>query len=393
MKKTILLFLFALQLSFLYSQTQVPDSKVFRVAVFAPLYLDSIFTNSQLRNSKAIPKFVMPSLEFVQGAQIALDSLDINNHHVSAYIYDTKSLNDNITSLTRNHELDSIDLIIGSVKDKDYKQLAELAQKINAPFISGTYPNDGNITSDPSVIIVNSTLKAHIEGIHSYILENHGTDKIFLVRKRGGQEDKIASYFKMVNEQEGKPLLNIQLINLDSSISPMFFKNRIDSNSSYVIIGGSLDEDFANALTESAYAAFKKNSHVTLIGMPNWDAMRSFTRKNAFRDFPIHFTTPYYNSRSDRYFNFLNTEYTKRFKNKPTDMACKGFELAQYFVNILINYPGAFYAHLNEKNYRVFSEYNFRPVYLKKNSGTIDYYENKHLYVMRILNGTISREW
>ena len=83
----------------------------------------------------------------------------------------------------------------------------------------------------------------------------------------------------------------------------------------------------------------------------------------------------------------------KRFKSKPTDMACKGFESVQYFVNVLLHYPESFMAHINEKSYRVFSEYNFRPVYLKKKTTTPDYFENKHLYVMKIFNGTISREW
>lgn len=393
MKKIILLPLLVSQILINYSQAQTATSKVYRVAVFAPLYLDSIFSNNQLRDNKSIPKYIMPSVEFVQGLQIALDSLDINSHQVSAFIYDTRSIHDNIPSLLQTHQLDSLDLIIGSVKDKDYKQLADIAQKINVPFISATYPNDGNITSNPNVVIVNSTLKAHVEGIYSYLLENHGTDKIFLVRKHGSQEDKIASYLKTVNEQEGKPLLNILVINIDTTIARSFFVNKMDSSSSYVIIGGSLDEDFANALTQSVYTAFKKNPRITLMGMPNWDGMKLLLRKNAYKDFPIHFTTPYYNSRSDKYFNFLNNEYFKRYKTKPSDMACKGFELAQYFVSILINFPNNFSAHLNEKNLKVFSEYNFRPVYIKRKSGNIDYYENKHLYVMKILNGTVAREW
>ncbi len=395
MKKTILLLVLAV--NFISQQISAQDptttARVFRIAVFAPLYLDSVFSESKLRSERILPKFIMPSVEFIQGAQIALDSLDLTNQHVEAFIYDTKSYTETITYLDQNHDLDSLNLIIGSVRDKDYKQLADLALKKNIPFISATYPNDGGITANPFVVIVNSTLKAHVEGIYSYLLENHGTDKIYLCRKRGTQEDKIASYFKMINEQEGKPLLNIQTINFDSSISSAFFKNKLDSMTPTVLIGGSLDEDFGKDLTDAAFVVFKKNYPVTLIGMPSWDGFKAFTRKDAYKDFSIHFTSPYYNSKSEKNYNLLSNEYMKRFKAKPTDMACKGFEIAQYFVNILLNYPDDFMSHLDEKNYRVFSEYNFRPVYLKKKSGIVDYFENKHLYVMKIVNGVVSREW
>lgn len=395
MNKLFILLLFVFNISVIntYAQEKASVNQRFRIALFAPLYLDSVFADGKLKSEKSIPKFIMPSVEFIQGAQIALDSLELTSQHVEAYIYDTRSTSEGIQSLFQHSSLDSVNLYIGSVKDKEYKQLADLALHNKTPFISTTYPNDGNVTDNPYVFIVNSTLKAHIEGIYSYLLENHGTDRIYLCRKRGQQEDKIAAYLKMINEQEGKPLLNIQTINFDSSVSPTYFKYKLDSLVPSVIIGGSLDEDFAASLTDASFYVFKKNYPITLIGMPNWDGFKAFIRKDAYKDFAIHFTSPYYNSKSEKNYNLLSTEYMKRFKSKPSDMACKGFEAVQYFVSILLNYPTDFISNINDKTFRVFSEYNFRPVYLKKKSGSIDYYENKHLYVMKIVNGAISREW
>ena len=379
----------------MFAQEMQNTKPVVRIAVFAPLYLDSVFINSKLRNEKTIPKSILPSLEFVQGAQIGFDSLQITNNRVDVYIYDSKSYSEPIPWLVRNKLLDSINIIIGSVKDQDYKQLADFALRKNIPFISSTYPNDGGVTANPFVAILNSTLKGHVEGIYSYILENHGTEKIYLCRKKGTQEDKIDNYFKQLNEQEGKPLLNIETLLFDSTISPAVFKNKLDTLHPVVIIGGSLEEDFAKELADAAFSVYKRNYPVTLIGMPNWNGFHAFLKKDTYKDFPIHFTTPYYNSKSDQSFNLLSTEYVKRFKTKPSDMACKGFEIAQYFTNILLQYPLDFMAHLNEKKYRVFSEYNFRPVYVtsRKKIGIPDYFENKHLYVMKVLNGVVSREW
>ena len=396
MKK--LFFVFAAILFFsgnqdLFAQnTYNSQQKTFRVGIFAPLYLDSVFENSQLRSDKTIPKFIMPAVDFVQGAQIAFDSLGLQNNHVEAFIYDTKSFLQPVPWLIQNKILDSIDLIIGSVKDVDFKQLSDFSAKRNIPFISATYPNDGGVTDNPNMVILNSTLKAHCEGIYSYILQNHGTDKIIFLKKPGPQEDKIAAVFKMLNEQEGKPLLNIQTIRIDSTVSTYLLKSRLDSTKNNVIIAGSLDEDFAKKVTD-ACNAIHKTYPIILIGMPNWDGFKIFSGKNAYKDFPVHFTTPYYNSKTSLYNTMLTNEYNSRYKAKPSDMAYKGFETAFMFTNLLVKYPGDLLSHINDRSQTIFNEYNFRPVYLKKNSKHPDYLENKHLYIMRILNGAVTREW
>lgn len=378
----------------LFSQNKIDTVKpLYKVAIFAPLYLDSVFTADKFRFDKTIPKFIMPAVDFVQGAMIAFDTLSLTNADVQAYIYDTRSFTEPLPSLMQSNKLDSIDLIIGSVKDVEYKLLADYSYKKNIPFISATYPNDGGVQKNPNVTIVNSTLKAHCEGIYSYILLNHGTDNIYLCRKPGAQEDKITGYFKALNEQEGKPLLNIQVLNFDSTISTYFLKNKLDSNRQSIIIGASLDEAFAKSITDACYSILKRNYRITLIGMPNWDGFKIFSKKDAYKDFPIRFTSPYYNSKTNAYNSFITDEYYRLYKAKPSDMAYKGFEAVYLFTNLLMKYPDDFTSHLNDTAFRVFNDFNFRPVFSQKNNPTPDYFENKHLYVMKIINGEISREW
>ena len=161
----MLIALFSNRVSFAQNKTDTPKNKVYKVAVFAPLYLDSIFTSAKLQNDKVIPKFIMPAVEFVQGAQIALDTFTLNNERVKAFIYDTKSYNQPLPWLIKNKLLDSLDLMLGSVKDTDFKQLADFALQKRIPFLSATYPNDGGVTANPFLGIINSTLKAHCEAL------------------------------------------------------------------------------------------------------------------------------------------------------------------------------------------------------------------------------------
>ena len=91
--------------------------------------------------------------------------------------------------------------------------------------------------------------------------------------------------------------------------------------------------------------------------------------------------------------SLLIQKYFQLYRAKPTDMAYKGFEMTYYFTNILLMYPTDFMAHINDTAFNVFHDFNFRPVFIDKKTLVPDYFENKHLFIMQILNGDISREW
>src|SRR6188474_1779905 len=77
-KLQVILFITFLIPGFLSAKAQSDTNKIlktFRVGIFAPLYLDSVFTGTTYRYGKKFPKFAAAGLDFVQGAQIALDSL------------------------------------------------------------------------------------------------------------------------------------------------------------------------------------------------------------------------------------------------------------------------------------------------------------------------------
>jgi hypothetical protein len=373
----------------LFAQNYSAVNKTYRVAIFAPLYLDSAFTGYQLRSETSIPKFTIAGADFVQGAQIALDTIDLNGKHVQAYIYDSKSFSEPVSLLIKNNKLDNIDLIIGSVKEPEYSQLAQFALQKNIPFVSATYPNDGNIRQNPNLLIVNSTLKANCEGIFSYIMQKHGTDNIYLVKKKN--DNRIDNYFREINYTDGKPLLKIKSIMLDSSISSTGLKYLLDTTKPIIIIGASLDETFSKKLADACYPISKTNPMV-FIGMPNWDGFSCWYKKDVYPDFSIRYTSPHYNVKNNAFSNYLQNKYFDLYRIKPSDIAEKGFEITYYFTSILINHPGALMQNINDTLYAPFHDFNFRPVSHSKYS-PVDYYENKHLFIMQILNGQISREW
>ena len=152
MKKSIPITIGFLLLMLSSGFGQQTPLKTYRVGIFSALYLDSVFSNTEYNYGKKFPKFTQQGLDFVQGAEIALDSLPLPNGNIIATVFDSKASVNNIPSLITNHKLDSLDLIIGSVKDIDFIDLAKFAKQKNIPFISATYPNDGGIVAEILVV-------------------------------------------------------------------------------------------------------------------------------------------------------------------------------------------------------------------------------------------------
>lgn len=366
------------------------NTRTFRVAIFAPLYLDSAFSDGSYRYGKNFPKFALQGLDFIQGAQIALDSLPVPNAIFDTRIYDSKAYLQDVPSLISNKELDSIDMIIGSVKDQEYIQLAGFAKQRNIPFISATHPNDGGVTGNPFMVIVNPTLKAHCEAIFAHILQNKAPGKIYLVRKPGTQENTVEEQFNRINNPDGKPLLKIEVINVQGDFSVI--RSKLDSTQNSIIIGGSLNETFANELA-TYLQSISKTYNTKLIGMPNWDGFSSLAKNKKLKDFPVYYTSPFYNNKWDNYSKRIQNTYLRKYKGIPSDLTYKGFEITQQFAMLLSKYPNDLISHLNDYPSRIFSDYNFKPVFLSKETTVPDYFENKNLYFVKILNGNYTKAW
>ncbi|OJW10391.1 MAG: hypothetical protein BGO53_09360 [Sphingobacteriales bacterium 39-19] len=399
---------FFLTFAFTFSKAQVTDTAVkpfvlksdpvipahtinsYHIAIFAPLYLDSAFNGNDYRYAKNFPRFTLQGFDFIQGAQMALDSLGITNNNITASIYDSKSYIQPVDMLIENHALDSVNLIIGSVKDLDYTQLADFAQQKNIPFLSATYPNDGGITHNPFLVIMNPTLKAHCEAIFSNILQNHGSKNIVLVRKPGSQEDKVAAYFDNINTPDGKPLLKLNVLNIDNDDFSSL-KNALDSNKQNIIIGGSLSEAFATRLA-TACSSLNKGYPSLLFGMPNWENF-TFINNKPLKDYPVYFTSSYYNGKWDNTSKMVQDTYRTKYQGNPSELVFKGYETTFRFIQLLTKYPDDYMSHLNDSGVKVFSDFNFMPVFLNRSSKVPDYFENKHLYFLKAFNGNISRVW
>lgn len=367
------------------------QTKSYAVAVLAPLYLDSAYDASgNYKLGKQYPRFAFNGLEFAEGARLALDTLQTQGTHLRCSFYDIRSSAQTIPHLIETHQLDSVQLIIASVSGSDYQTLATFARMRSIPFVSATWPNEGGITANPYVCILNPTIFTHCEAIYHFIRTNHPTHQILYVRKTGPMEDKLEGYFKQLNGGGDSTLLSIQTVTTGDTLTAATLQPYLDSNRYAVIVCGSLDDAFATGLVR-ACSNLSAGYPMTVIGMPTWESNRSLDAPD-LRSMSYLYTTPFLNPDIDSGANFsLTQRFVNLTRTKPGDMAFRGYESAYLFANLLVRYGTTLMSHTGDAYYQTYTPYLIKPVFPKEGAAIPDYFENKHVYVIRRQNGAVTR--
>jgi hypothetical protein len=367
---------------------------IVKIGFFAPLYLDSAFPAGNYNYAREqFPKYTLQGLSFVQGSLMALKQYPSASFRTEAYFFDTKGDSTSLITTIQNGSLDTLGLqmIIGSVREKDFSALAAYSNTHQIPFISATYPNDGGVTKNPFLFIANSTLRTHCESILSYHLQNNSSLPILHVRKAGSQEDRIEQYINAYAKQDASPLLSIKTLRLDSNFVAL--NASLDSNrSTNVVFVGSMDEKYVTKLVthiSSLPAAYK----IFLIGMPNWESFGIFgSNAPVLKNEPtVHFTASYHGSNRDSVCRNMSSLYDELYKGAPDEFAMRGFETTYAFSRLLWSFSSEFIQHINDNIFSLTHTYQFMPVLNK--SGEIDYYENKKLLFLKRKKGITTTGW
>jgi ABC-type branched-subunit amino acid transport system substrate-binding protein len=355
-----------------------------KIALFTPLYLDSAFDGGyNYRFNKTFPKFLHPGLEFYEGAQAALDSLNKAGAPLEVFVYDSRSKRMPITQHLNSKEFADMDLIIGHAST-DVRVLADAALKNKIPFISATLPNDAGITANPYYVVLNSTLRTHAEGIYQYLVKYHKNDKIIVFRKNGAQENQIRDYLQELS-RSASTRLRINFQEIGTGFTQDQISTSLDSSGKTVCIAGSLDEAFGQRLVQQL-ANLSNDYLITIMGMPTWDGFN--LTKPEFKKLEIIYTTPFNYRKWSPLGSQLASRFEATFGARPTDMYYRGYETMMRFALLLLDTKDDMASNLSRRGNAIFTQFDIQPVFLNKQNMELDYFENKKLYYVRTVNGT-----
>ncbi|RYY59262.1 MAG: amino acid ABC transporter substrate-binding protein [Chitinophagaceae bacterium] len=380
-------YLFVLLCLLTASAAQVSAQKQ-KIALFAPLYLDSAFdgSNSYRYTKNTFPKFINPGLEFYEGAQLAIDSLNMEGAELEIYIYDTRSASENLQQILAKPAMADMDLVIAHCSGNEVRSFAEFGLKNNIPVINATVPNDAGTTSNPYFVLLNPTLKTQCEGIYQYAQKYYSTAPIVVFRRKGASDDLVKNLFDEYAKSTTQAPLKLKYVELADSFTVYQLRAQLDSNKKSLCIAGSLDMNFGKRLS-AQLASISKRYPLTIMGMPTWDGIREFSRPE-FKGPEIIYSTPFYNSKTDKVSLSITNYFNTFMFSRPSDMVFRGYEVTWKYAKLLAQYKQDLASNLGNKQHRVFTDYDVQPV-INKRTETLDYFENKKLYFLKWQDGLI----
>lgn len=381
---SLLLFCF-LQTGNIFAQAGAPKHKI---AIFAPLYIDSAFAfDTTYRYQKNVfPKFINPGLEFYEGAQLALDSLNKEKAPLEVFVFDTKSSKETLTQQLNNTDMEGVELIITNCSSAEIKIFADAGLKKNIPVINVNLPNDGGVTANPFFALMNPTLKTQCEGIYKHIQKYYSLDPIIIFRKKGQLEDRVKTYFDDFGKSTVAIPLQLKYVELTDSFTVDQLKPYLDTINQTLCIAGSLDENFGKRLTQQLAVLKKQKYLATVMGMPTWDGIAF--NKPEYKGIEIIYSTPFYNTKTDKVSQSVISQFNKIMFARPSDMVFRGYEVTFRFARMLLQHGSDIASNLANKYTKVFTDFDIQPVLSKQNM-TLDYFENKKLYFLKWQDGVL----
>ncbi|MBT9483610.1 ABC transporter substrate-binding protein [Sediminibacterium sp.] len=379
LKKILLSLLGFIACNSFWAQQTAP----LKIAVFAPVYLDTVFNGSNYTlGNNNLPRNILPGLDFYNGVQLAIDSLNAEGQSLTVLFYDSKSNTQSVKQILETESLQDVSMIIAAFNNRnDIKPLADFALNKQIPLISMTYPNDGGVKANPYFALVNSTLTTHVEGIFKYLQKNYPTEPILYLKRLGALEDMIEGLFQDLNKKTPALPLKIRTVSANDSTNIASFNEVMDSTKTNIIFCGSLNENFGINLVKTTAA--NKSYKSILIGMPTWDAIKDLGKGTE-----IIYSTPYNYTRTDKLAQSIIQIYRSKVSGRPSDMVFKGFEAMYHFGKLLIKHRNNIATQLSDNSFKLFNEFDFVPV--KTNGESIPaYLENKRIYFVKKTDGVI----
>ena len=370
-----------------YCLAQNGSSQKQKIAVFAPLYLDSAFdATNGYRYEKNFPKFLNPGLEFYEGIQFALDSLNKEKAQLEIFVFDTRSTK---TLLQEQlNELDSVGLIIAHANAQENWVLADEARIRKVPYINVNLPNDGGITNNPYFVMLNPSLKTHVESVYRYLQKYFPLNTITVLGKKGQMEDLIKKYLEDFGKSTMSVALKFKYVDLiDDNFTVKQLLPFLDSNRHNFFLAASLDESFNRRLITQFVLAGKQYK-TTIIGMPTLDNLEKDLSKSEYKGPEIIYGHPFYNGKMDKVSTQINNHFTTKMYARPSDMVFRGYEVMWKYSKLLTQYKNDLSSNLSNKSNKVFTDFDIQPV-LNKQTMTMEYFENKKLYFLKWQDGVI----
>lgn len=320
----------------------------------------------------------LASLEFYEGALLALDTLDRLGYKLNINVYN--SLKDSLSSalLLQKEEFKKTDLIIGPIFNDGLKAAAPIIKKNEVYLVSPLSPTNTFADSNKYFIMANPPIDAQLAATINFALKQSPTANFIIVyRNDKPNEAKIAAEFKAAfDAQKGKSIATLKEVSNFSGIS-----DNIAYGNNYVFIAGN-DELYINGLIRDL-SKISRSNDITLIGLQNILTLESVSL-DYYENLRFHYATGYWVDQNLPQVKEFNEAFENRYATRPSEFAYRGYDIMMYFGTMLATYGPDLSGSCGKVNPTLrYLMYPIEFTPIKQTDGTINFIENSKITILK----------
>ena len=274
------------------------------------------------------------ALDFLMGAQMALDSLKNLGLTAEVVVYDTKGDKKVVAGLIEDGSMANADLIIGPFFPDLVDVVSIWCKNNKIELIVPTSVPTKVLMDNPYVTTIVPSDLTLISAMANYMAQNHADDKIFIMKGSSQSDQARVELFKkafkasLPEEFKSKELIVITSLG-SSSGRDMARKVDLDTANFFVCLSDEVKNvmEFVNTLNAAKnYSSGMKKADITLVGTKEWLDMNSLNNyyKNRFN---FHFANSSYLNFSDSTIIDFIKEYRGLYEADPSKYAVHGFDV------------------------------------------------------------------
>lgn len=324
----------------LSSDTIVEKKDVYKVVYIMPLFLDindTIMAHlDPAEKAKVTPKSLI-SLQFYEGAMIAIDSLDKLGMNFNIRIFDSAKDSNVVSNLIAAGELADADLIIGPFFMTEFMRVSAYARKNKIHIVCPVPQNNKVLLGNPHASKVAGSRNVMSRNLGRYVASIYRTQNIIIIGQNF-RANALALAFKneylatLERSGDTSASKNLREVRWDNG-SMDVIKAALKKDTINLIVVQSDDQVYVSELA-TGLSQFHKDYMIKVIGIDQW---LRYTNIDYEYYENIGLMVP-----SDGNVNYTRPEvrdFVRKFEKKhslfPEKFSFQGFDISFYYLKLL----------------------------------------------------------
>lgn len=352
--------------------------EVYDVAFVLPFSTDAAELSKLIGDENISGYQPLASLEFYEGALMAIDTLKKLGVNLNINVYDHKKDSAATAILMGGDEFKKMDLIIGPVFNEGLKAAVEFSKQTETFLVSPLSPASNLTTNNRYFFMANPPISEQLNETIEFLIKQHPNANFVVVyRADKPQELKIATEFK----EEFAIVNKNNTATLKEAFSYGGISSNLNYSDNYVFIASN-SELFVNGLVRDLSKSSRNNS-ITLIGLQNLLSLESIPL-DYFENLNFHYPTSYWVDQNSNSVKNFNTAFINKYDIRPSEFAYRGYDIMIYFGLLLKNYGPDIASQIDKPNLAIkhmLYPLDFKPCYSIDNQ--IKFIENHNVSILK----------